>query len=745
MSHPLYVAFVWHLHQPYYRDEETGEYTQPWVRLHAVKDYLHLAQVLADYPAIHQTFNLVPCLVEQLYDYAHNQAMDRAQRLSRTPATRLTVQEKAHLLSFFFSISWEKVVRRQPHYWRLLRLKEEVGDQPRLLSTAYYRDLVAWFNLAWIDPATRERDRELKALADKGSGYSHRDIERILHKHQEMMAEIIPLYRSLQARGQMEISTSPYFHPILPLLIDNGSAREASPGLELANPGFVHPEDAAEQVRLAVEAHRRYFGEPPRGLWPSEGAVSQELVDLVASRTDFAWLASDEGVLARSLGIAIERDGQERALNPQALYQPYRLEPAWPRRSGPGLQIMFRDHQLSDLIGFVYKHWDERAAAEDLVARLRGIHDCLAGDDAPHLVTIILDGENCWEEYDHNGDRFLRHLYELISGDSSLHTTTLSEYLARFPAKDALPRLAAGSWIGANLETWIGEPAQNRAWEYLKRAKTRLTEWQAAYPLADLPVLERALRELYIAEGSDWFWWYYSRNSSENELLFDQAFREHLNRVYRIMGIPSPSWLKEPISSAVAATPTRPMGGYISPRLSAAEVASEQWLTAGCVEPLSSTGAMQRARTVMKRLYYGYDPADLYLRLESTGKIGPFFVGFYLSLPGAKPANRSTRYGGTNLEIESPESPLTWEIAVFPGASYAVLNRSDGHGGWVPVREMGSVALGPRNLELSLPLADLGLKLGDTLDLVVNLARDMVLLEALPSRNALTVQLVPRG
>ncbi|MEW6233738.1 MAG: hypothetical protein AB1566_15700, partial [Chloroflexota bacterium] len=372
-------------------------------------------------------------------------------------------------------------------------------------------------------------------------------------------------------------------------------------------------------------------------------------------------------------------------------------------------------------------------------------HHPLAGDDAPHLVTIILDGENCWEEYDHNGDRFLRHLYELISGDSSLQTTTLSEYLARFPAKDALPRLAAGSWIGANLETWIGEPAQNRAWEYLKRAKARLTKWQTAYPLADLPVLERALRELYIAEGSDWFWWYYSRNCSENEPLFDQAFRGHLNRVYKIMGIPSPSWLKEPISSAVAAMPMRPMGGYTSPRLSAAEAASEQWLTAGYVEPMSSTGAMQRARTVMKRLYYGYDPADLYLRLELTEKIGPFFVGFYLSLPGAKPANQSTRYGGTNLEIESPESLLTWEIAVFPGGSYAVLNRSDGNGGWVPVREMGSIALGPKNLELSLPLADLGLKLGDTLDLVVNLARDMVLLEALPSRNALTVQLVPRG
>ena len=434
MTYPLYVALVWHMHQPYYKDSQSGEYLLPWVRLHAVKDYLHMAEVLAAHPGVHVTFNLVPSLVEQLLEYASGQAQDRFQTLGLQESW--TAEEKAFLLANCFSINWDNIIRRYPRYWQLLQLRQQAPNEALLFTDEYFRDLVAWFNLAWIDPNRLEQDPLLRQLVEKGVGFSIDDVRSILGKHREIMGQILPLYRHLEAAGQLELIVSPYYHPILPLVMDNRYARRASPGLPLPDVLFAHPEDASEQIRLAVGAHRCHLGRQPRGLWPSEGAVCPEIVFRLAQE-GFTWFGSDEAVLALSVGQWVQRDGYGHVTNPHLLYQPYRTHVG---EHPPA--VVFRDRLLSDRIGFVYKHWNGVDAAGDLVHRLHRIRENLNDPTRPYLVTIILDGENCWEEYEHNGDVFLHHLYRLLHEDPNLKAVTVSEYLAEHPPRAEITNLA---------------------------------------------------------------------------------------------------------------------------------------------------------------------------------------------------------------------------------------------------------------------------------------------------------------
>ncbi|HAL61728.1 MAG TPA: glycoside hydrolase family 57, partial [Chloroflexi bacterium] len=415
---PLYLAFLWHMHQPYYI--LSGHASLPWVRLHAIKNYLHMAELLRDYPRIHATFNLVPSLLEQIIAYLEGSISDRHLDLSRKG--HWSPQEGRYLLANFFNLDEERI-RVYPRYYELWQLREE----GRPFSDHDLRDLVAWFNLAWIDSRWLEKDEVLRSLVEQGRGFTAADVEAILAKQMEMMERIIPLYQELEEGGQVELITSPYYHPILPLLVDSHSAREASPELQV--PPFSHPEDAAEQIRRALEFHRLTFKEPA-GLWPPEGAVGEEILPLLAGKV--SWVASDEEILAKSLGTTIERDEEGRVIDPQILYQPYLLQNA------PSLAIVFRDRYLSDRIGFVYENWPPESAAEDLVAHLHHIKERLPEDGPPYLVSIILDGENPWSKYEDNGDPFLRHLYSLLSQEEEIQTIAVSDYLAHHQPREKI-------------------------------------------------------------------------------------------------------------------------------------------------------------------------------------------------------------------------------------------------------------------------------------------------------------------
>jgi len=747
VKQPLYVAFVWHMHQPYYRRDHSRELILPWVRLHAIKDYLHMAEILDQYPDVHATFNFVPSLIEQLLLYVSHEVTDKCLRISLKK--KWTREDKEFMLAFFFSINREKVLRRYPPYWRLLEIHDCVQGSTEYLSERYYRDLATWFNLAWIDPNWLERNSVLRGLLNKGEGFSWDDTHAVIEIQYEMMARIMDLYRALENKGQIEITISPYFHPILPLIADSSCALEASPHLSLPERPFAYPEDAAVQIRQAMDFYEALFGRRPKGLWPSEGGVSQQILPLIREE-GIRWIGSDEDVLAESLHVRIERDGHGHVTNPQVLYRPYRTQ--IPSEKGDvtseGPIIIFRDHLLSDRIGFVYKSMDGCQAAKDLVSRLQHIHEAWDLTDCPPLVSIILDGENCWGEYEQNGDPFLHSLYELLSNEPNLRTVTVSEYLEQYPPEETLPRLFAGSWIGHNFETWIGEEAQNRAWNQLNKTREDLVAWQREHPKADPSLLEDAWRDIYVAEGSDWFWWYSSRNISPEDELFDQMFRQRLAHVYILIGQSVPMDLLVPNQKQKQEGRGRPISGYVTPTLEASAPASPRWDDAGLVVPETSSGTMQRVDFLIRRFYFGYDPAYLYLRLEVNGDLSEYSVHIFLSIRGR---DLPTAYP----ELEAGQLPnlktFQFEAVVAASTPQPILRQVSSQHTWETMTTSLTHEQQPKSslyngtCEIRIPFEPLGCRLGNGLDLWPVLSKENVVVDALPPDGPMSLELIPRG
>ncbi len=679
MPFPLSIAFVWHMHQPYYRVPGQDEALLPWVRLHAAKDYLHMLDVLAQYPNVHATFNLVPSLNEQLIDYGAGRLYDRIMSLAQR--TTWTAEERAYLVNLCFSINWNNIARRYPRYNELIERRSEAAS----FSDQELRDLLTWFNLAWTDPNVLENDPELRALVHKDRGFDLADTQVVLQKHVTLCAEVVNRYRALEAGGYIEVTTSPYYHPILPLLIDNRLAARTTPGIPLPPPGynFSAPEDATRQIKLAVEQHTRLFGRAPRGMWPSEGAVAPEIIALVQA-AGLQWLASDEEILARSLGVPIARDHEKLLSNPALFYQPYRLLVD----QVPGPAIIFRDHEMSDRIGFLYQNIHGVQAADELVTRLQWLHWRL-GNEQPYLVPIILDGENCWEWYEHNGDVFLHSLYARLDRHPDLRAVTVSEFLHAHPPQATLPHLATGSWIRGDLTTWIGDPEHTRAWSVLARTRTDLEDWQRTARLVDPQRMARAWQAIDISEGSDWFWWYSRNNSSDQDLLFDETFRAHLAVVYDCMGQPLPDWVINPIAAAghALATVDQPKA-LISPSLHARGDAAPEWNGAAVIRALPAAGAMQRADVRPKPLQMvriGYDQQRLYVRFETAG-------------------DASELHLGCTLRVEHDQAhPQQWTVRLYAADKRAQLFRLHDPAGWVPAGDVPT-ATRDRVCEIAIPL-----------------------------------------
>lgn len=746
---PLSVALVWHMHQPFYRDLRTGQIPMPWVRLHAAKDYLHMADVLARHPAMHVTINMVPSLTEQMLAWTEGREADDLVLLAEQETW--SPGDKRAILGLCFSVSWDNIIRRYPRYAQLLERRPQALADPNAFSDADYRDLVAWFNLAWIDPNWLKRDPTLVALVAKGRGFTLADLHAIHAIQRQIAASVLPRYRELAARGQLEICASPYFHPILPLLADTDCGQRPSPGLPLPQPPFHAPEDVAAQLRLAVEAHTAHFGAPPQGLWPSEGSVSPEILPLVRA-AGFRWLATGEAILGRSLGRTLQRDSSNLLTDPRALYQPYRVLAG----SELGPYVIFRDHELSDRIGFLYQGLPGGQAADDMIYRLLEIRRRINDPGKPYLVSIILDGENCWEHYEHNGDVFLDALYDRLSKRAELKPVTVNEFLASRRSTTTLARLATGSWIGGDLTTWIGDPEHNRAWDALRRARAYLAAAQgdlcrtsqdgapATHDSSLPPVAPndgrkppdwaRAWQALYAAEGSDWFWWYSHRNSSQQDALFDRLFRHNLAAIYEALGDEAPAWLAEPINRAAATADHRPASGYVTPRLTGASYPGEGWAAAATFRPAStSTGTMQRAEGLIEQLFVGHDPRALYVRLDLRARLDAYDIAIYLSGAAGAPANQRTQARHTDPDAAPADLIAAWALTRAPGQPAPFLYRADGRGGWAALGPVAA-AQAERALELSLPLATLGVKLGDELRVLVTLAENDTVAAQLPER-----------
>lgn len=708
MPHPLYVAFIWHQHQPLYKSRVAGSYRLPWVRLHGVKDYLDLILILERYPKLHQTVNLVPSLILQLEEYAAGTAFDPYLSLTLTPDDQLSDDQKWFIIQHFFDANYHHLIAPHPRYAALYQQCQEKGQSWCLenWNLQDYSDLLAWHNLAWIDPLFWD-DPDIEQWLRQGKGFTLGDRQRIYSKQQEIIRRIIPQHRKMQDAGQLEIITSPYTHPILPLLADTNAGRVAVPNMQLPQQRFQWSEDIPRHLHLAQHLYRERFGRLPRGLWPSEQSVSPAILPYVAD-AGFEWLCSDEAVLGWTLQFFFNRDGSGNVYNPEVLYRPYRLE-----TPQGDLAIVFRDHRLSDLIGFTYGAMEPKQAARDLVGHLEAIARSLRqrqpeGDTAlqqPWLVTIALDGENCWEFYPEDGKPFLEALYQTLSDAPDLQLVTVAEFIDQFPPTETLPadRLHSGSWVDGSFTTWIGDPAKNRAWDLLAAARQVLANHPEATPENNPAVWEA----LYAAEGSDWFWWFGEGHSSNHDAIFDQLFREHVIAIYEALNHPVPFELRNFVEVHEDRGDHLPRS-FIHPIING-RCDEQDWDKAGRIEVGGARGTMHRSSAVQK-LWYGVDHLNFYLRLDfRSGTRAGVDYPSELNLLWYYP-NQTMHNSPVPLADVPEEAPLNYLYHHFLGInllSQSVrLQEAGEHYQWYSRSSRAQAAL-DHCLELAVPWADL--------------------------------------
>ncbi len=545
------LAILWHFHQPCYRDLPSGKILMPWVRLHGVKDYTGMAALLEEFPRIRCTANFTPVLLDQIEAYGQG-ATDTMLDLSMAPAAGLAEEEKDLILNSFFWAHPDSVIGLHPRYRQLLELHR--ARKP--LSEQDFRDLQVLANLAWFHPSIAS----VEDLRRKERGYPEEDKQALLARTRETLAAVVPRWAALGER--VELSVSPYYHPIVPLLCDFASAREAIPGLPLPAAPSLRAE-AEVHVRRALEAGERRFGRRPEGMWPSEGSVSQEACDLF-SACGVRWIATDEA-LGGGPGV----------------------------RMRGGLKVAFRDAALSNLLSFTYKSMAPEQAARDFVSRLEGRRG---------PVPVCLDGENPWEHYAGGGVPFLRALFRALSDHPTIRTVTMSE----IGASGAIDRVPAGSWINANFGVWIGHPEDRKAWEHLGRAYEDLKGTGS----------DLARECLLAAEGSDWFWWFGEDYASAQDAEFDALFRRHLMNAYRAAGRPWPEDLQRPIKQLRREPAFKRPWAMLSVRLDGRRSDYFEWIAAGHYDMSREYGAVSGEAAFIRDIYFGFDEERLLLRLD---------------------------------------------------------------------------------------------------------------------------------
>jgi len=406
------------------------------------------------------------------------------------------------------------------------------------LSAQYLSDLLSWYHISWMGETVRRHDDVVPKLIAKEHGFSHDDRMRLLEVIGREVREVIPRYRKLSEAGRIELTTTPEYHPIGPLLLSFEAAREAAPDAPLPqSPSYPGGRSRTlAQVEAAKQSHARRFGQPPRGMWPAEGAVSSEFADLLA-QAGCEWMASGEGVLAHSL----LRSGGALPERSEYLFKPYRID-----HGQTGITCFFRDDRLSDLIGFEYAKWFGEDAVANFVATLANIADQAVDGKRP-VVSVILDGENAWEYYPYNGFYFLDELYAALENHPQIATATFAQLLDEKRESASLPALVAGSWVYGNLATWIGSHDKNRAWDLLCAAKRSFDSVIASGQLNDREI-ELATRQLADCEASDWCWWFGDYNPAESVMAFDELYRRKLTHLYGLLKLPAPAELDNPVS-----------------------------------------------------------------------------------------------------------------------------------------------------------------------------------------------------
>lgn len=717
------------MHQPFYKDLVTGEYRLPWVRMHALKDYYGMVKLLDEFPTVHQNFNLVPSLVAQIEDYVAGTAKDRWRELIAKPAGDLTREEKIFALRYLFQANHTHQVGRYPRYAELLA-KRAAHKSPEAALESFTRqdltDLQVLSQLAWFDESFL-KEPDVSELIKKGRNFTLTDQQALSGIESRILSAVIPAYRAADARGTIELSTSPFYHPILPLLCDTNNGRVSSAGLPLPRRRFLQMNDALEQIRRAIDSHERTFGSKPRGMWPSEGSVSDEVLRL-ARQLGLKWVATDEGVLGRSTQSFFERSGTGELL-PDSAQRLYRIY-----RNGEGADsvfLFFRDHNLSDLIGFVYSGMPAKQAAEHFLKSVKASAAPVLSSGRDAVVSVILDGENAWEHFPESGREFLRRLYSAIKADSQIEPLTMSEAIERTGDTVPLPSLVPGSWINANFNVWIGAPEDNLAWDYLAEARDFYTHRS---PSAGSEQQRLAYEELLIAEGSDWNWWYGPEHHSANDADFDDLYRSHLANVYRLLGANPPDYLHHPISTeSIGKVRTVPETAFIRPRIDSPNIGYFDWLGAASFTADRRGSSMHGKQFLIERAYAGIDGRNFFFRLDLAGKLnGDHTLETRIEvLPAIVDEKRKTFVARF---LVSSHTLISADLVVQSESSE---NGSRASG---PGRELK--ASFEKVLRAKLALSVLGAKLGDTLLLRFSIFRDQLPVDSLPTQGWMELPII---
>ncbi|HPJ92519.1 MAG TPA: glycoside hydrolase family 57 protein [Deltaproteobacteria bacterium] len=592
------VGFLWHMHQPYYKDPVSGTYLMPWVRLHAIRGYYDMIALLDDYPGIRCTFNLVPSLLAQILDYTDGGLRDLDFYLSQKRPSDLTNDEKNHIVSRFFMCNEQTMITPFPRYTQLfekrgvIRKPKELDEITKKFNSQDILDLQVLFNLTWTG-FTMRKDKGIRDLIKKGRSYTESEKRYLLDLQIKIMEMIIPHYKESCKAGRIEITTSPFYHPIGPLVMNVGYALR-SLDTPLPKEAFSHPEDLNAQITKAMSFHEKLFGSSPKGMWPSEGSVCPEMIDLLA-QNGIEWAASDEAILFASL---------KQSRTGARLYKPYQVSSA-----NGDVSMFFRDRPLSDHIGFMYAKNPSDQAADNLMYHLNNIRKGSKSFDFNPFVSIILDGENPWEYYPDSGEQFLRRLYGQLESTQGIKTSLFHDFLQGNPVKESIANLYTGSWINHNFAIWIGHEEERKAWEYLSRTRSYVeAKGNDADPLA--------WEEIYIAEGSDWFWWYGDDFVSENDEQFDSLFRLHLTNCYTLHDETPPAELSQSIITPHDIIPEKMPVGFIHPKIDGRVTHFYEWLKAGYYSAVVSSTSMYRHQLLLSQLFFGFDEEHLYVRMD---------------------------------------------------------------------------------------------------------------------------------
>lgn len=601
----LSIAFYWHMHQPVYQLTPQGDYIMPWVRLHAIKDYLDMMLWVEKFDNLKLNFNFVPVLLDSLIDY-ENGAHDIHSRISVTPVEQLSKEDKIFILNNFFDSNYQTMILPNEEYHRLYKIVQEQGtENTEIFTNQEYSDLMALFNLAWIDPSFKNSNAELKKLVKKGRNYTYEDRISIIEAQRKIIKKIIPTLKKLVKENKIELTTSPYYHPILPILLDYKLIRKDHSGEDELSE-LKTENDAKIQTKMALDRVQELIGKRPKGIWVSEQCVSPETLEML-SDLGIEWSISDEANLSASIDFEFVHDFKGYLEDPYHLLKTYSY-----KTKKSDIKMIFRESTIYNLVSFEYAHHNPVATANDLYDRIKIMQGkILSSPDKNHLLTIAMDGENCWENYINDGNEFLETLYKLISEDNTLETVLISDYIENSKEHKKLNKISSGASFNRGYKLWIDEPVKDIAWKYLKRAKDDFTSFSKREP--NNQNLKYAQKELFICEGSDWFWWYGEPNYSGRDNIFDFIFRTHLKNIYKFLDLDYPKYLDEPLTSVSATKPSNYPKSLITPEVNGKDTMDdESWLNAGCID--IPDGPVLRESKLFDKICFGNDNENFYLR-----------------------------------------------------------------------------------------------------------------------------------